>query len=62
MQKDFEKMVRIWPKPDADTLKKWGCALSFDWGIRIIGKYVFDFNFEPVETYTSPEIEKVLSG
>lgn len=61
VHKDFEKMVRVWPKSDADTLKKLRCALSFDWGIRIIRRYVFDFNFEPVETYTSPEIEKVLS-
>lgn len=61
VRKDFEKMVRVSPKPEPDTRKKRGYALSFDWGIRIIRKYIFDFNFEPVETYTAPEIERILS-
>jgi len=43
------------------VLKKRGYAPKSDWGIRIIGKFVFDFNFEPIESHTAPEIEKVLS-
>lgn len=59
--KDFEKLVEAWPKPDQQVLKKWGYAQESDWGIRIIGKFVFDFNFEPVETYALTKIEKLLS-
>jgi len=62
VHKDFEKMVKSWPKPDFEVLKKRGYALKFDWGIRIIGRFVFDFNFEPIETFTTPKIEKVLSA
>lgn len=62
MRKDFEKFVKTWPQPDSVTLTNRGYALKFDWGRRIIGKYLFDFNFEPVETYTAPDIEKVLSA
>jgi predicted nucleotidyltransferase len=61
MRKDFEKMVKGWPKPDPVVMKKRWYVLGFDWGIRIIGRYVFDFNFEPVQSFSIPEIEKVLS-
>jgi hypothetical protein len=61
MRKDFEKMLKLWPKPDSEVPKRRQHSLEFDWGMRIVGKYVFDFNFEPVETFTASKIEKVLS-
>jgi len=61
MRNDFERLVKNWPKPDPEVLKKRRYALNLGWEIRIVGKYLFDFNFEPVEAFTRPRIEKVLS-
>jgi predicted nucleotidyltransferase len=61
MRNDFERLVKSWPKPDPEVLKKRRYALNLGWEIRIVGKYLFDFNFEPVEAFTRPRIEKVLS-
>jgi len=61
MHKDFEKLVEVWPKPDPQLLKKLGYAQKSDWGIRILGRFVFDFNFKPIEAHASTRIEKLLS-
>lgn len=61
MRKDFERLVKSWPEPDPEMLKRRKFALKSDWGIRIIANYLFDFNFEPVATFTRPRIEEVLS-
>ena len=62
MPNDLERLVKSWPEPDPEVLKKLRYALNLGWEIRILGKYLFDFNFMPVEAFTRPRIEKVLSG
>jgi len=60
MHREFDTMVQQWSPPDPDILKQRGYVQKSDRGIRIINRYVFDFNFEPYDVFSRPEVEKIL--
>jgi hypothetical protein len=55
-------MAASWPAPDPEIKEELQGMLDAEWGIRVISEYVFDCNFEPVDSFTEPRIAKLLSG